>query len=197
MSETAVEIFKDAPVLSFDAPAAWRAWLDRHHADSNGIWLRLYKKGSGRPTVTYAEALDEALCYGWIDAVKNKYDDESWLQKFTPRKRRSIWSKVNREHVARLIEVGKMQPAGLAAIEEAKRNGQWDAAYDSPAQASVPEDFQAVLDANPEAKAFFEGLNKTNRYAFLHRIMTAKMPGTRVKRIEWALDKLSRQEKLY
>lgn len=196
MSEL-LETFKDQPVLAFASAADWRAWLDRHHAESSGFYMRLYKKGSGMPTVTYAEALDEALCYGWIDAVKNSYNAESWLQKFTPRKARSKWSKVNREHVARLIEAGKMQPAGLAAVEEAKRNGQWEAAYDSPANMAVPEDLQAMLSAHPEAKAFFEGLNKTHRYSFLYRIQTAKKPETRAKWLAWTLDMLKRQETVH
>lgn len=192
-----VETLKDLPILPFASQAAWREWLAVHHAEAAGVWLRLYKKGSAQPTVTYAEALDEALCYGWIDSTKNKYDDESFLQRFSPRKARSIWSKVNREHVARLIEAGRMQPPGLAAIEEAQRNGQWEAAYEPQSQATIPEDFQAVLEAHPEARAFLESLNKVNRFAFLHRIQTAKKPETRAKRIAWALDMLLRQERVY
>lgn len=196
MSEL-LETFKDQPVLAFADAAEWRAWLERHHAESSGFYMRLYKKGSGIPGVTYAEALDEALCYGWIDAVKHSYDAESWLQKFTPRKARSKWSKVNREHVARLTEEGKMRPAGHAAIEEAKRNGQWEAAYDSPANMAVPEDLEALLAARPEARAFFEGLSKTNRYSFLYRIQTAKKPETRAKRLAWTLEMLERRETVH
>ncbi|MBO9540194.1 YdeI/OmpD-associated family protein [bacterium] len=192
-----VETLKDLPILPFESPDAWRAWLAEHHTHAPGVWVRLYKKGSGYPSITYAEALNEALCYGWIDSTKNKYDAESFLQRFSPRKARSPWSKVNREHVARLIEAGKMQPAGQQAIEEAKRNGQWDAAYDSPSQAQVPEDFLALLDQHPEAKAFFEGLNKTNRYALYYRIQAAKKPETRARRLAWALDLMLKQEKLY
>lgn len=192
-----MDTFKDLPVMAFESPAAWREWLHAHHADHPGLWLRIYRKDSGKPTVTWAEAVDEALCYGWIDSTKNKYDDESFLQRFSKRKPRSIWSKVNRENVARLIEAGKMQPAGLALVEEAKRTGAWEQAYDSVAEMTLPEDFQAVLDAHPEAKAFYEGLNKTNRYSFYHRIHTAKKPETRAKRIAWALDMLLRQEKIH
>lgn len=189
--------YKDQPVLAFETQAAWRAWLQANHAEAGPLWLRIYKKGSQKPTVTYAEALDEALCYGWVDSQKASYDDESFLQRFSLRKPRSIWSKVNREHVARLIEAGKMQPAGEAAIAEAKRNGQWEAAYDSASNSTVPEDFQAVLDAHPEAKAFFETLNKTNTYAILFRIQTAKKPETRAKRIQWALDLLLKRETVH
>lgn len=192
-----MDSYKNEPVHAFETPAAWRAWLDSHHATSGPIWLRLYKKGSGKPTVTYAEALDEALCYGWVDSQKASCDAESFLQRFSLRKPRSIWSKVNREHVARLIDAGKMRPAGLEAIETAKRNGQWEAAYDSPAQSTVPEDFQAVLDAHPEAKAFFETLNKANTYAILWRIQTAKKPETRARRIQTALEMLLKKEKLH
>lgn len=192
-----VETLKDLPILSFESREAWRSWLAAQHTQAPGLWIRLYKKGSDLPSITYAEALDEALCYGWIDSTKNKYDADSFLQRFSPRKARSLWSKVNREHVARLIEAGKMQPAGMEAIAEAKRNGQWEAAYDSPSQSGVPGDFQAVLDQHPEARTFFEGLNKTNRYAFCFRIQTAKKPETRARRIEWALEMLLRQEKLH
>lgn len=192
-----MDMVKDLPVLSFESQADLRAWLDRHHADAPGFWLRIYKKGSGKATVTYAEALDEALCYGWIDSTKNTYDAESFLQRFTPRKPRSVWSKVNQEHVARLIEAGKMQPAGLRLIEEAKRNGRWEAAYEPASRATVPEELQARLDADPEARAFFETLSKTNRYALLYRIQAPKKPETRLKRIDWAMDLLKRKETIY
>lgn len=197
MQHPPIETLKDLPIIAFQSQEEWRAWLATQHTQSPGLWIRLYKKGSTQPSITYAEALDEALCYGWIDSTKNKYDADSFLQRFSPRKTRSIWSKVNREHVARLIETGKMQPAGLLAIEDAKRNGQWEAAYDSPSQSTVPEDLQAALDQHPEAKAFFEGLNKTNRYAFCFRIQTAKKPETRARRVAWAIDLLLRQEKLH
>jgi uncharacterized protein YdeI (YjbR/CyaY-like superfamily) len=192
-----MEIFKDLPVLLFETQAAWRAWLDAHHTDSNGLWLKLHKKGNERPCISYAEALDEALCYGWIDSTKASYDEASWLQRFSPRKVRSVWSKVNRMHVARLLEAGAMQPLGLKAVEEAQRNGQWETAYDPASTSSIPADFQAPLDAHPEALAFWETLNKANRYAFLYRIQTAKKPETRAKRIEWTLDKLLKREALY
>src|SRR5438093_1025628 len=141
-------IRNDLPMLQFEGQQAWAAWLDEHHATSSGVWLRLAKKASGTASVTYDEALEVALCYGWIDGQKKSYDEASWLQKFTPRGRKSIWSKVNREKAEQLIERGAMQPAGLAAVEQAKQDGRWDAAYDSQGSASVPSDFQAALDQN-------------------------------------------------
>lgn len=192
-----MEIYKDLPILAFETPEACREWLERHHADAPGFWLRIYKKGSGKPTVTYAEALDEALCYGWIDSTKNAYDAESFLQRFTPRKARSVWSQVNRDHVARLISEGRMQAAGLQVIEEAKRNGQWEKAYAPASRIEIPEDLQGRLDAEPEAKAFFETLTKTNRYALLYRIQNVKKAETRLKRLDWAMDLLRRKETLY
>src|SRR5262245_12659295 len=136
----------DLPVVQFDRPHAWSNWLDEHHAASSGVWLRIAKKASSTASVTYDQALEVALCYGWIDGQKKSYDDASWLQKFTPRGARSIWSKVNREKVERLIARGEMKPAGLAAVDQAKQDGRWDAAYDSQSSASVPDDFQAALD---------------------------------------------------
>lgn len=171
------------PVLPFVDAKAFAKWLRAHHATSKAVWLKLAKKGSGVKSITYAEALDEALCHGWIDAVKGKLDDTWWLQRFTPRGPRSIWSKVNREKVAGLISAGRMQPAGLAAIERAKQNGQWAQAYDSPKNAKPPEDLLAALRAQPEALAFFEGLSSANRFAILHRVHTAKKPETRARRI--------------
>ncbi len=192
-----METFKDQPVLAFASQQEFHDWLDRHHADAGPFWLRIYKKGSGKPTVTYAEALDEALCYGWIDSTKQAYDEESFLQRFSARKPRSVWSQVNRDHVARLTSEGRMQPAGLRAVEEAQRNGQWEKAYASSSRITVPEDLQARLDLDAEAKAFFEGLDKTNRYAILYRIQNVKKAETRLKRLDWAMDLLKRKEKIY
>jgi uncharacterized protein YdeI (YjbR/CyaY-like superfamily) len=192
-----METFKDLPVLAFETQQAFHGWLDQHHADAGAFWLRLYKKGSGKPTVTYAEALDEALCYGWIDSTKQAYDAESFLQRFSPRKPRSVWSKVNQEHVARLTEAGRMQPAGLRTIEEAKRNGLWEKAYEPASRITVPEDLQARLELDAEARAFFETLDKTNRYAILYRIQSAAKPETRLKRLDWAMELLKRGEKIY
>jgi uncharacterized protein YdeI (YjbR/CyaY-like superfamily) len=185
-AELPVHLFKDA--------AAWEAWLARQHAKSAGLWLRIAKAGSNAKTVSYAEAVEVALCYGWIDGQKKKFDDSTWLQKFTPRGKRSIWSKINREKAERLIESGRMQPAGLAAVERAKANGQWDAAYDSHRTARVSDDLQRALDAHPKAKAFFATLSSANRYAILFRIQTAKRAETRARKIEQFVEMLERHE---
>ncbi|MEO7912953.1 MAG: YdeI/OmpD-associated family protein [Roseiflexaceae bacterium] len=187
----------ELPIELFDDQAAWAAWLELHHADAPGIWLRHAKKASSLASVSYAEALDAALCYGWIDGQKKSYDQSSWIQKWTPRGAKSIWSKINREHVLRLIESGQMQPAGLAKIEHAKQDGRWDAAYDSHRTATVPDDLQAALDNNAEAGAFFATLNSTNRYAILFRIQTAKKPETRARRIQEFIGMLERHEKMH
>jgi uncharacterized protein YdeI (YjbR/CyaY-like superfamily) len=188
---------QDLPILLFAQPNDWRAWLHENHASSTGVWLRLAKKASALTSQSYAEALDVALCYGWIDGQKNSYDEDSWLQKFTPRGAKSVWSKINREKVAALTASGQMQPSGLRAVELAKQDGRWDAAYDSQSNATVPEDFQAALDASPQAKSFFATLNSVNRYAILFRIQTAKKAETRLKRIEQFIGMLERNEKLY
>src|SRR4051794_31542266 len=183
--------------MLFEHQEAWAAWLELHYADSPGLWLRHAKKASGRASVTYDEALEVALCYGWIDGQKKSYDEASWLQKWTPRGAKSIWSKINREKALKLIESGQMKPAGVAAIERAKQDGRWDAAYDSHSTATVPSDLQAALNGNAEASAFFTTLNSTNRYAILFRIQTAKKPETRAKRIQEFIGMLERHEKLY
>jgi uncharacterized protein YdeI (YjbR/CyaY-like superfamily) len=187
----------ELPIILFEDQAAWAAWLEQHHADSRGLWLRHAKKAADLTSVSYAEALDTALCYGWIDGQKKSYDDSSWLQKWTPRGAKSIWSKINREKALKLIESGAMQPAGQIQVERAKQDGRWDAAYDSHSRATVPDDFQAALDGNAEAKAFFATLNSTNRYAILFRIQTAKKAETRAKRIREFIGMLERKEKLY
>lgn len=187
----------DVPIQLFVTQADWETWLAEHHASSPGLWLRLAKKGADLTSLSYAEALDVALCYGWIDGQKKGLDDASWLQKFTPRKPKSLWSKINREKVAALTAAGRMKPAGLAAVESAQKDGRWDAAYDSPGAATAPEDFQAALDQSPKAKAFYETLEKRNTYAILWRIQTAKKPETRAKRIRDFLAMLERGEKIH
>jgi uncharacterized protein YdeI (YjbR/CyaY-like superfamily) len=187
----------ELPVILFESAQQWEAWLKEHHARSPGVRLQLAKKASGHTSVSYAKALDVALCYGWIDGQKQALNDSFWLQKFTPRRPRSIWSKVNTENAARLIAQGKMQPAGLKEIEAAKADGRWKAAYDSAANSEVPEDFQVELDKNPEAKAFFATLNKTNRYAITFRIQTAKKAETRKARIKKFIAMLNEHKKLY
>jgi uncharacterized protein YdeI (YjbR/CyaY-like superfamily) len=185
------------PIKPFKDQKTWAAWLAKNHAKSSGLWLQLAKAASGQKSVTYAEALEVALCYGWIDGQKKSFDEVSWLQKFGPRGKRSIWSKINREKVLALIKSGQMQPAGLKAIEVAKQNGEWEGAYDSPKSATVSPEFQAELDRNPKAKAFFATLNGTNRYAVLWRIQTAKKPETRAKRIKQLIEMLAKGEKLH
>ncbi len=187
----------DLQVRSFKDKHAWARWLERNHAASPGIWLRLSKKSAGLASVSYDEALEVALCYGWIDGQKKSDDESWWLQKFGPRGPKSMWSRVNREKASRLIANGQMKPAGLAAVESARRDGRWQAAYDSPSSAQVPEDFQAELDRNQEAKAFFGTLNSANRYAILWRLQTAKRPETRARRIREFITMLEKHEKLH
>ncbi len=192
-----MEIFKDLPVLLCNTQEDWRAWLEDNHIQSQGSWLKHAKKSSGKKSVSYDEALQAALCYGWIDSQKQAYDTDYYLQKFTPRGPRSVWSKINVAKVGTLIKTGKMQPAGLAAIELAKQDGRWDAAYDSASTNKIPEDFLAELDKNPKAKEFFGRLNKANVYAISWRIQTAKKPETRQARIDKFIDMLRRGEKLH
>jgi uncharacterized protein YdeI (YjbR/CyaY-like superfamily) len=187
----------ELPILPFATQDEWAAWLDEQHATAPGIWLKLAKKATGTASVTYDEALLVALCYGWIDGQKKGYDETAWLQKFTPRGPRSIWSKINREKAERLVAEGHMRPAGLREVERARQDGRWDAAYDSQRTAEMPEDFQTALEASPEAKDFFATLNSANRYAMLFRIQTAKKPETRAKRIREFVAMLERREKLY
>jgi uncharacterized protein YdeI (YjbR/CyaY-like superfamily) len=185
------------PTLPFDTPQHWEAWLKDNHASARGVWLKIAKKETGIASVSYAEALDVALCYGWIDGQKAAYDGQFWLQKFTPRGPKSGWSKINCEKVAALIAAGRMQPAGLRQVELAQADGRWAAAYDSQSKINIPDDFQRALDANPQALAFFTTLNSANRYAFLYRIQTAKKPETRAERIRTFIDMLSREEKFH
>jgi uncharacterized protein YdeI (YjbR/CyaY-like superfamily) len=192
-----MEIFKDLPVFLFNTQEAWRAWLEDNHKQQYGLWLKHAKKSSGKKSVSYEEALEEALCYGWIDSQKQAYDNDYYLQKFTPRGPRSVWSKINVAKCEMLIRSGKMQAAGLAAIELAKQDGRWDAAYDSASTNKIPEDFLAELDKNPKAKEFFGRLNKANTYAISWRIQTAKKPETRRARIEKFIRMLNRGEKLH
>ena len=187
----------DIPTLPFERQKDWAVWLAKNHASSSGVWLKLAKKSSGVKSVSYDEALEEALCYGWIDGQKRTHDEASWLQKFTPRGPKSIWSKINTEKAQRLIESGKMKPAGLKAVESARKDGRWDAAYASQSKAAVPDDLQAELDRNTKAKAFFATLDSRNRYAILHRVHTAKKAETRVKRIEQFICMLEKKEKIY
>ena len=187
----------DLPIISFVSSDAWEKWLDKHHATSGGLWLKIAKKASGIETVSYAEAIDVALCYGWIDSQKDKFDDDYWLQRFTPRKPRSKWSKVNREKATNLIEKGQMKPAGLREVEQAKADGRWDAAYDAQSTARVPDDLRRELEKNEVAREFFATLDSGNRYAILYQIQDAKRPETRARRIAEYVDMLAEQKKLY
>jgi uncharacterized protein YdeI (YjbR/CyaY-like superfamily) len=188
---------KDFPVLFFDSQEEWRTWLEQNHNDARGVWLRFYKKGSGITSLNYTGALDEALCYGWIDGQSKTFDEKSYLQKFTPRRAKSIWSKRNIEHIGRLIKEGKMKPSGLKEAESAKADGRWDRAYDSPGNLSMPEDFLLKLSKDKKALAFFESLNKANTYAITWRLQTAKKPETRERRMKLILEMLSRGEKFH
>jgi uncharacterized protein YdeI (YjbR/CyaY-like superfamily) len=188
---------KALPVLQFERQQAWANWLDENHAASPGIWLRIAKKASGVQSVTYDEAVEAALCYGWIDGQKKSDDDSFWLQKFTPRGPKSIWSKINRNKAEGLIQSGRMKPAGLAAVESARQDGRWDAAYDSQRTTTIPDDFQVELDKNPQARAFYDTLSSANRYAILFRIQTAKKADTRARRIQQFIEMLENHEKLY
>ncbi len=181
----------DQPILPFASREAWAAWLDEHHGSAVGVWIKLAKKGSGIPTVTYGEALEVALSYGWIDGQMRGLDEKWYLQRFTPRRRRSKWSKINREKALALIERGEMKPAGLAELERAQADGRWDAAYDSPATATVPEDLQRVLDGNPRASEAFAKLDAQRRYSILYSLQDAKRPETRARRIERAVARLA------
>jgi uncharacterized protein YdeI (YjbR/CyaY-like superfamily) len=187
----------ELPSLGFERPADWQAWLAAHHASAPGIWVKLGKKSAAAPSITYEQALETALCYGWIDGQKKALNDAAWLQKFTPRGPKSIWSQINRAKAEALIASGQMQPAGLAAVEAARADGRWEAAYASQRRISVPPDLQTELDRHPEAKAFFASLNSANRYAILFRLTTAKKEETRAKRLQQFVQMLLRHEKIY
>jgi uncharacterized protein YdeI (YjbR/CyaY-like superfamily) len=195
-SRTTFDVQSGLPLL-FEDQETWFSWLHKNHAKSSGVWLRIAKKGADVRSVSYLQAVDTALCFGWIDGQKKSDDESHWLQRFTPRSGKSIWSKINREKAIRLIELEQMQAAGLREVERAKQDGRWDRAYDSPSRATIPADFQAVLNRNPRAKAFFASLESRNRYAVLFRIQTAKKAETRAKRIKQFVDMLSRQEKIH
>lgn len=184
----------ELPILPFESKKKFADWLAKNHDESVGLWLKIAKKATGISTITYAEALDVALCYGWIDGQKGSFDEQYFLQKFTPRRPKSIWSKINVEKVAGLIASGEMKPAGLKAVEAAKQDGRWAAAYSSQKNMEVPADFQSALNKNKKAKAFFETLTGSRRYSFLFRIETAKKAETREKRIRQFVEMLERGE---
>ncbi|MBD9662416.1 uncharacterized protein YdeI (YjbR/CyaY-like superfamily) [Variovorax beijingensis] len=186
----------DTPIECSSA-AAWERWLKRHHATAAGVWLRIAKKDSGIASIDHPAALEEALCWGWIDGQRKSEDAQYFLQRFTPRTARSTWSKINRDKALELIGQGRMQPAGLAEVERARADGRWHAAYDAQSVATVPPDLQAALDANPKAAAFFATLDSRNRYAVLFRTQGAKKPETRAKRIAQFVEMLAKGEKIH
>jgi uncharacterized protein YdeI (YjbR/CyaY-like superfamily) len=192
-----METYLDLPVQFFKDDREFEQWIATHYADQSGIWVKFAKKASGIPSLSYSGALDVALCWGWIDGQAKSIDDTYYLQRFTPRRAKSMWSKRNIGKVAELTKAGRMQPSGQAEIDRAKADGRWDAAYDSPSNAAVTPEFQAALDAHPKAKEFFATLNKTNTYAVLWRIQTAARPETRARRIAQIIEMLERGEKFH
>jgi len=186
----------ELPILLFTTAHEWRTWLEKHHTSSDGVWLRFYKKGRGE-SINHTLALDEALCFGWIDSQAAKYDEDSYLQKFTPRRAKSIWSKRNIEITEKLIKEGRMTRAGQAQIDAAKADGRWQQAYDSPANMEVPKDFLDQLEQRPKAREFFATLNKTNLYSIAWRLQTAKTEATRTRRLQAILEMLDKGEKFH
>jgi uncharacterized protein YdeI (YjbR/CyaY-like superfamily) len=185
------------PQLAFASAAEWEKWLEANHDSSEGVWLKLAKKASGIPSVSLAEALDACLCFGWIDGLRKSLDDDYFLQRYTPRRARSKWSRINVDKVAKLTAAGRMRPAGLAEVERAKADGRWEAAHESPRQMTVPEDLDRELAARPAAREFFEGLDSRNRYAVLYGLADAKRPETRARRLAKFVAKLEAGERLY
>jgi len=187
----------DLPVLPFASKGELEAWLEENHADAEGLWLKIAKKGSGVESVDYAEALELALCFGWIDSQKRGFDEAFFLQRFTPRRPRGKWSQINRAKAEELIAAGAMRPAGLAEVEAAKADGRWDAAYAGQRTATVPDDLQMELERNQAAGEFFATLDGANRYAILYRLEEAKRPETREKRLRKFVGMLERGEKIH
>ena len=187
----------ELPIRLFADPGELEAWLEQNHGSSSGVWLKIAKKGTGKRSVTYGEALELALCFGWIDSQKRGFDEEYFLQRFTPRRPRGRWSKINREKAEALIAVERMRPAGLAEVEAARTDGRWEAAYEGQRTAKVPEDLQRELDASPAAAEFFAALDSANRYAVIYRLNDAKKPETRERRLRKFLAMLERGEKIH
>jgi uncharacterized protein YdeI (YjbR/CyaY-like superfamily) len=185
------------PALTFRSQREWEDWLEANHEISPGVWLKMAKQGSGVESVSHREALESALCYGWIDARRNALDARFFLQRFTPRGRRSTWSRVNRDKATELEKAGRMKPAGLGEIERARKDGRWEAAYEPQSTATVPDDLQRELDSNPRAREFFAALDSRNRYAILYRLQDAKKPETRARRLAQFVAMLNEGKKLY
>ncbi|MDQ1478787.1 MAG: hypothetical protein QOE62_4016 [Actinomycetota bacterium] len=192
-----MSVSDDEAVVEFASAKAWASWLAKNHAKSSGVWLKLAKKGSAAASVSYSDALDVALCYGWIDGRKARLDEDFWRQRFSPRTAQSRWSKLNRDRVERLVASGAMQPAGLAEVQRAQSDGRWDAAYDGQRTATTPPDLRRELTKHPAASAFFDTLDSRNRYAILYRIQDAKKPETRARRIEKFVAMLEARERIH
>jgi uncharacterized protein YdeI (YjbR/CyaY-like superfamily) len=188
---------KEALPLLFDSQADWEAWLEAEHNTSDGVWLKIAKKDSSKTSLTIHEALDTALCYGWIDGQRKKLDEDYYLQRYTPRRKQSPWSAINVAKAEKLIEAGRMREAGFKEIERAKADGRWERAYEPASKITIPDDLQAAFDANPEAYEFFKTLSSQNRYAILYRLQTAKKPETREKRLRDFMTMLSEKRKIY
>jgi uncharacterized protein YdeI (YjbR/CyaY-like superfamily) len=196
-AKTAGSVRLEEPTRAFKDAKAWESWLAKNHKAAGGIWMRMAKKASGIKSITYPEAVEVALCYGWIDGLKRPESATTWLQRFTPRRQRSIWSEINRNKALGLIAGGRMMPAGLEEVERAKRDGRWDAAYASPKSATMPPDFQKELNRHPKAKAFFKTISRTNSYAIMWRIQTAKKPETRARRIATYIEMLEKGDTIH
>jgi uncharacterized protein YdeI (YjbR/CyaY-like superfamily) len=188
---------RELPVLPFPSSESWDEWLAEHHDSSDGLWVKIAKKATGIATVAYPEVLESALSYGWIDGQRKALDETWFLQKFTPRRARSRWSRINRDKAEGLIASGRMKPAGLREVERAKADGRWDAAYESQRSIEVPDDLRRELDADPAAREFFEGLDSQNRYAILYRLHDAKRPETRARRLAQFVAMLKERRKLH
>jgi uncharacterized protein YdeI (YjbR/CyaY-like superfamily) len=187
----------ESKILSFQDFKKWNSWLSKNHAKSDGIWVKFFKKDSGIKSINHDVALDEALCFGWIDGQTDKYDDKSWLQKFTPRRSKSMWSKRNVERAEQLISLKRMQSSGIMEINKAKKDGRWGSAYDSPSKMTIPDDFLKKLSENKKASKFFETLNRINKYSIAWRLQTATKPEIRRKRMSQILEMLSKNEKFH
>jgi uncharacterized protein YdeI (YjbR/CyaY-like superfamily) len=196
-AKTSTGVGAKVPVRSFKDAKAWESWLAKNHGDAKGVWMRLAKKNSGAKSITYPEALEIALCYGWIDAQKRGESESAWLQRFMPRAKKSIWSKINTEKALALIASGRMTSAGLDEVVRAKQDGRWEAAYEPASTATVPADFEAELNKNPRARDFFKTISATNRYAILWRLQTAKKAETRTKRMRSFIEMLEKGETIH
>jgi uncharacterized protein YdeI (YjbR/CyaY-like superfamily) len=190
-------IHKQLPVLSFETEVEFESWLSLHYTQQQGIWLRYFKKGSNQPTITHNQAIDIALCWGWIDGLSNKFDDISYLVRFTPRRPKSIWSKVNVAKIEQLIASGKMQPSGLLQVENAKKDGRWDNAYQPASKMEIPADFIALIKKDPEVYEFYKQLNKANLYAIGFKLTTITNPQKRTAKMNQIIEMLKRKEKFH